>query len=94
MKFDPGLIVPDTDRRFGGLARLYGKIGAEHIRAAHIVVVGLGGVGSWAAEAAARSGVARLTLIDFDHIAEIAALVIAGVGTCPQVSGTRNAQMN
>ena len=70
MKFDPGLIVPDTDRRFGGLARLYGKVGAEHIRAAHIVVVGLGGVGSWAAEAAARSGVARLTLIDFDHIAE------------------------
>lgn len=40
------------------------------IRGAHIVVVGLGGVGSWAAEAAARSGVARLTLIDLDHIAE------------------------
>ena len=60
----------DLDRRFGGLARLYGAAGACRIRAAHIVVVGLGGVGSWAAEAAARSGVARLTLVDFDHIAE------------------------
>lgn len=63
-------MAPDLDRRFGGIARLYGASGAQHIRAAHIVVVGLGGVGSWAAEAAARSGVARLTLIDLDHIAE------------------------
>ena len=63
-------IPADLDRRFGGLARLYGAAGACRIRAAHIVVVGLGGVGSWAAEAAARSGVARLTLVDFDHIAE------------------------
>jgi tRNA threonylcarbamoyladenosine dehydratase len=70
MRYDPDLTVPDIDRRFGGLVRLYGTVGAGHIRAAHIVVVGLGGVGSWAAEAAARSGVARLTLIDFDHIAE------------------------
>ena len=60
----------DLDRRFGGLARLYGSGGAKRIRAAHIVVVGLGGVGSWAAEAAARSGIARLTLVDLDHIAE------------------------
>ena len=60
----------DLDRRFGGLARLYGADGAKKIRAAHVVVVGLGGVGSWAAEALARSGVARLTLIDLDHIAE------------------------
>lgn len=60
----------DPERRFGGLARLYGSAGAMRIRGAHIVVVGLGGVGSWAAEAAARSGVARLTLIDLDHIAE------------------------
>ena len=60
----------DLERRFGGLARLYGAAGAQHIRQAHVVVVGLGGVGSWAAEAAARSGVARLTLIDLDHIAE------------------------
>lgn len=60
----------DLARRFGGLARLYGPAGAARIRSAHLVVVGVGGVGSWAAEAAARSGVARLTLIDFDHIAE------------------------
>ena len=63
-------IPADLDRRFGGLARLYGTAGASRIRAAHIVVVGVGGVGSWAAEAAARSGVARLTLVDLDHIAE------------------------
>lgn len=60
----------DLNRRFGGLARLYGGAGAARIRAAHIVVVGLGGVGSWAAEALARSGVAQLTLVDLDHIAE------------------------
>lgn len=70
MTSDAELIPADLDRRFGGLARLYGAAGARRIRAAHIVVVGLGGVGSWAAEAAARSGVARLTLVDFDHIAE------------------------
>jgi tRNA A37 threonylcarbamoyladenosine dehydratase len=60
----------DQERRFGGLSRLYGAAGAAKIRAAHVVVVGMGGVGSWAAEALARSGVARLTLIDLDHIAE------------------------
>lgn len=64
------LMAADLERRFGGLARLYGAAGAKKIRAAHVVVVGLGGVGSWAAEALARSGVARLTLIDLDHIAE------------------------
>ena len=64
------VMPPDLERRFGGLARLYGAAGAQRIRQAHIVVVGLGGVGSWAAEAAARSGVARLTLVDLDHIAE------------------------
>lgn len=57
-------------RRFGGLQRLYGVSGAQRIRQAHVVVVGLGGVGSWSAEALARSGVGRLTLIDLDHIAE------------------------
>ncbi len=60
----------DDTRRFGGLQRLYGVAGAERIRQAHVVVVGIGGVGSWAAEALARSGVARLTLIDMDHISE------------------------
>ncbi len=57
-------------RRFGGLERLYGVTGAKKIRQAHVAVVGIGGVGSWAVEALARSGVGKLTLIDFDHIAE------------------------
>ena len=60
----------DLQRRFGGLERLYGVPGAAGIRAAHVVVVGVGGVGSWTAEALARSGVGRLTLIDMDHVAE------------------------
>ena len=57
-------------RRFGGLERLYGVTGAKKIRDSHIAIVGIGGVGSWAVEALARSGVGKLTLIDFDHIAE------------------------
>jgi len=60
----------DAARRFGGLERLYGVSGAARIRSAHVVVVGVGGVGSWAVEALARSGVGRLTLIDLDHVAE------------------------
>jgi len=60
----------DAQRRFGGLARLYGAEGAQRIGAAHVAVVGIGGVGSWAAEALARSGVGRLSLIDLDHVAE------------------------
>ncbi|MEJ7929963.1 tRNA threonylcarbamoyladenosine dehydratase [Ramlibacter sp. AN1015] len=60
----------DLQRRFGGLERLYGVSGAARIRHAHVAVVGIGGVGSWAAEALARSGIARLTLIDLDHVAE------------------------
>lgn len=60
----------NEDRRFGGLVRLYGVQGAAEIRRAHVCIVGVGGVGSWAAEALARSGVGRLTLIDMDHVAE------------------------
>jgi tRNA A37 threonylcarbamoyladenosine dehydratase len=60
----------DLARRFGGLERLYGVAGAAAIRNAHVLVAGIGGVGSWAVEALARSGVGRLTLIDLDHIAE------------------------
>ncbi len=58
------------ERRFGGLRRLYGVDGAQRVFDAHVVVVGIGGVGSWAVEALARSGVRRLTLIDLDHVSE------------------------
>ena len=60
----------ETDRRFSGVARLYGMQGFARIRAAHAVIVGIGGVGSWAVEALARSGVGRITLIDLDVVAE------------------------
>ena len=69
---EPGQTAPDADleRRFGGLRRLYGDQGYQRVRQARVAVVGLGGVGSWAAEALARSGVASLSLIDLDHVAE------------------------
>lgn len=60
----------DSERRFGGIDRLYGTGSVARLREAHVCVVGIGGVGSWAAEALARSGVGRLTLIDLDHVAE------------------------
>jgi tRNA A37 threonylcarbamoyladenosine dehydratase len=56
-----------TDR-FGGVDRLYGRGALARFRAARIVVVGLGGGGSWAAEALARTGVGHLTLIDADDL--------------------------
>lgn len=66
----PAIDDADLERRFGGLRRLYGDAGYARVRAARIAVVGLGGVGSWAVEALARSGVASLVLIDFDQVAE------------------------
>ena len=60
----------DLERRFGGLRRLHGDAAYARLRAARVAVVGLGGVGSWAVEALARSGVGALTLIDMDHVAE------------------------
>ena len=60
----------DLERRFGGLRRLYGDAGYRRLRAARVAVVGLGGVGSWAAEALARSGVAGLVLVDLDQVSE------------------------
>ncbi|SOZ13808.1 putative activating enzyme (E1 family) of ubiquitin-like proteins; NAD/FAD-binding protein [Cupriavidus taiwanensis] len=59
----------DYHRRFGGVARLYGDAGLARLEAANVCVVGIGGVGSWAAEALARNAVGRITLIDLDHIA-------------------------
>ena len=67
---DDADLAIDADRRFGGIARLYGDDGLARLRASRVAIVGLGGVGSWAAEACARSGIGALTLIDLDHIAE------------------------
>lgn len=60
----------DFERRFGGIARLYGAPALQRFRDAHICVVGVGGVGSWIVEALARSAVGRITLIDLDHVVE------------------------
>ena len=61
--------VGQPERRFVGVARLYGEEAYLKFTQATVVVVGLGGVGSWAAEALARSAIGHLVLIDFDHIA-------------------------
>jgi tRNA A37 threonylcarbamoyladenosine dehydratase len=67
----PALVVDaDLERRFGGLRRLYGEERYARIRRLRAAVVGVGGVGSWAAEALARSGIAALTLVDLDHVSE------------------------
>jgi tRNA A37 threonylcarbamoyladenosine dehydratase len=60
----------DFERRFGGIARLYGSRALERFRGAHVCVVGVGGVGSWIVEALARSAIGKLTLIDLDNVAE------------------------
>lgn len=58
------------ERRFGGVGRLYGAIGQQALRDAHVGIVGIGGVGSWCVEALARSSIGKLTLIDLDMVAE------------------------
>jgi tRNA A37 threonylcarbamoyladenosine dehydratase len=60
----------DFNRRFGGVERLYGKKALDRFKNSHVCVIGIGGVGSWAAEALARNAVGQITLIDLDHIAE------------------------
>lgn len=62
--------MSDFETRFGGIARLYGRDGLAKLRAAHICVIGIGGVGAWAVEALARSGVGALTLVDLDEVCE------------------------
>ena len=66
----PDFERPDFERRFGGVARLYGEAGLAKFQDAHVVVIGIGGVGSWAAEALARSAIGSITLVDLDNIAE------------------------
>jgi tRNA threonylcarbamoyladenosine dehydratase len=65
-----GQLDADLERRFGGLRRLHGSAAYRHLRTARFAVVGLGGVGSWAVEALARSGTAELVLIDLDQVSE------------------------
>jgi tRNA A37 threonylcarbamoyladenosine dehydratase len=60
----------DIARRFGGVSRLYGIDGLAKLQAMHLCIIGIGGVGSWAAEALARNAVGMITLIDLDNIAE------------------------
>lgn len=60
----------DFARRFGGIARLYGDAALERFRHAHVCVIGVGGVGSWAVEALARSAIGQITMIDLDNLAE------------------------
>ncbi len=62
--------INDKQRRFSGLQRLYGEGATLRLEQAHVMVAGIGGVGSWTAEALARTGVGELTLVDLDHIAE------------------------
>ena len=64
------IISAPNERRFGGISRLYGQAALQRFAQAHVCVVGVGGVGSWAVEALARSGIGRLTLIDLDNVAE------------------------
>ena len=60
----------DYERRFGGVRRLYGEAGIKKLQGSHIVVIGIGGVGSWTAEALARNAIGQITLIDLDNISE------------------------
>jgi tRNA A37 threonylcarbamoyladenosine dehydratase len=66
----PGFDTADRARRFGGVARLYGPAALAAFERSHVAVIGIGGVGSWAVEALARSAIGRLTLIDLDNVAE------------------------
>ncbi len=60
--------MSEYQMRFGGISRLYGTTGAALIKKAHFCVIGIGGVGSWAAESLARTGIGAITLIDLDDI--------------------------
>ena len=59
----------EYDRRFAGVAKIYGEDSFNHYEKSHVMVIGIGGVGSWAVEALARSGIGELTLVDMDVVA-------------------------
>jgi tRNA A37 threonylcarbamoyladenosine dehydratase len=64
----PGSVSAAMDRRFDRMGRLVGDDGMQRLTRSHVMVVGVGGVGSWAAESLVRSGVGTLTLVDFDDV--------------------------
>ncbi len=68
----PEVVIPETKyvlhRRFDRMGRLVGDSAMEKLFKTHVMIIGLGGVGSWAAESLARSGVGRITVVDFDEI--------------------------
>lgn len=68
MPVSPPLLSDSYLQRFGGIGRLYGRAALDHLHGAHFMVIGIGGVGSWAAEALARTGVGTLTLVDLDEV--------------------------
>ena len=59
----------EYDRRFAGVAKIYGESAFSHYEQCHVMVIGIGGVGSWAVEALARTGIGELTLVDMDVLA-------------------------
>jgi tRNA A37 threonylcarbamoyladenosine dehydratase len=70
LQLDRDIDRADRARRFGGVARLYGASALSAFERAHVAVIGIGGVGSWVAEALARSAIGKLTLVDLDNVAE------------------------
>lgn len=62
------MLSQEYRQRFAGLARVYGEAALVPLQQAHFCIVGVGGVGSWSAEACARSGIGNITLIDHDDI--------------------------
>ena len=63
------LQTDEYDRRFAGVAKIYGDDAFTHYKKSHVMVIGIGGVGSWAVEALARTGIGELTLVDMDVLA-------------------------
>jgi tRNA A37 threonylcarbamoyladenosine dehydratase len=64
----PTRLTPEYWQRFSSVARLYGHAALERLQAAHVAVIGVGGVGSWTVESLARSGVGQITLVDLDDV--------------------------
>ena len=79
----PPASMSNYEYRFGGIGRLYGVSALEQLRKAHVCVIGIGGVGSWAVEALARSGVGQLTLVDLDDVCLSNARRLLGIWTIP-----------